>query len=483
MVVARPADVGMEDRGRVRWALWRGPPVELVVEDGFDGAIGPGADLDGPVGGGFDAHRAKGTGKPDDAETGAIALLGMGPGLEDVFAERRGRRADLAGVFPDALDRPAGVAPMAGGHVLGNRRVLPVPARPYVDGDALALVENLDAADGQARLDLGAGKTVRDGIIVGVDVDVIVDADPADAPLAVFVSAVRQRLERWAIDLFEQLAAGDAEPPQALLLIELGHELAKRGVDVGEAIESSAPQPAEQPALDDQDGLLDLRLVARLPGPGGQDGGSIMGRHLGIGSVDLRVVEAGLDDSGFGVVRHDEFGNPADRLEGARMGVDPVGERLRPGRLGEGEARGAQHGDEDLRYADFAGEAVDDDRHAVAGVIDEQPLAGRVRLAHRHRQRLLEGAIELAEPRVAVAVRVGGDIFVPQDQQGDVLALQLAMHGGPIRLRDPPVAAFAAPAGVERRLQRLVVHALRQGPGEACSLRPLQRLPHTRAGH
>ena len=63
-----------------------------------------------------------------------------------------------------------------------------------------------------------------------------------------------------------------------------------------------------------------------------------------------------------------------------------------------------------------------------------------------------------------------------------MLALQLPMHAGPIRLRDAPMAAFAAPAGVERRLQRLVVHALWQGPGEACGLHPLQRLPHSRAG-
>ena len=80
----------MEDRSRVRRALWRGSPIELVVEDGFDGAVGPGADLDGPFGGGLDARRAEGTGEPDDAETGAIALLGMRPGLQDVLAERRG---------------------------------------------------------------------------------------------------------------------------------------------------------------------------------------------------------------------------------------------------------------------------------------------------------------------------------------------------------------------------------------------------------
>ena len=129
-----------------------------------------------------------------------------------------------------------------------------------------------------------------------------------------------------------------------------------------------------------------------------------MGRHLGVGPVDFRIVEAGLDDGGLRIVGHDEFGDAADRLEGADVGVDPVGQRLRPARLGEGEARGPQHRNEDLRHADFAGEAIDDDRHAVAGIVDEQALAGGVRLAHRHRQRLLEGATELAKPRVAVAV-------------------------------------------------------------------------------
>ena len=90
----------MKDRGRLRGAFRRRLPIKLVVEDGFDGAIGPGADLDGPLGGGLDARRAKGTGEPDDAETGAIALFWMGPAFEDLLAERRSRRADLAGVFP-----------------------------------------------------------------------------------------------------------------------------------------------------------------------------------------------------------------------------------------------------------------------------------------------------------------------------------------------------------------------------------------------
>ena len=69
----------MEDRGRVRGALWRGPLVELVIEDGFDGAIGSGADLDGPLGSGLDARGAERADKTHDAETGAVALLGMWP--------------------------------------------------------------------------------------------------------------------------------------------------------------------------------------------------------------------------------------------------------------------------------------------------------------------------------------------------------------------------------------------------------------------
>src|SRR6202041_2341969 len=203
VIVSRPADVGVKDRSGVRGALGRGPPIEPGIEDGFDGAIGPGADLHGPLGSGLDARGAERAGETHDAETGAVALLGMGSAFQDLLAKRRGRRADLAGVFADALDRPAGVAPVTGRHVLGNGRVLPVPACAQMNGDALALMENLDAAGGQPRLDLGAGEAVGDRIIVGVDVDVIVDPDPGQAPLAVFVRLVRPRLGRRAIALLE----------------------------------------------------------------------------------------------------------------------------------------------------------------------------------------------------------------------------------------------------------------------------------------
>ena len=104
----------MQDRRSVRGALARRTPVKVVVEDGFDRAVGPGADVDGAFGGGFQALGAMGTREPDDAKAGAKALFGMWARLKDQFAQGRRRRPDQARVGANAFDRPAGIAPMAG---------------------------------------------------------------------------------------------------------------------------------------------------------------------------------------------------------------------------------------------------------------------------------------------------------------------------------------------------------------------------------
>ena len=164
--------------------------------------------------------------------------------------------------------------------------------------------------------------------------------------------------------------------------------------------------------------------------------------------------------------------NATDRRKGMGMGVDPIGERLRPSRSRIRKARGAEHGDEDLRHADFPGQPVDDDRHAVARIIEEKPFAGHMRLSHRDRQPEFKGAIEFAKPRIAVTAWIDGDIFVPDDQQGDVLALQLLMNGRPIRLGVTPVALFGSPIAVERRLKLAVGHVARQRPIQAGTFEP-----------
>src|SRR5205814_9137452 len=65
-----------------------------------------------------------------------------------------------------------------------------------------------------------------------------------------------------------------------------------------------------------------------------QDRGIIMGRHLGVGSIDLRLVEAGFDDGHLRVVWHQQFGHAAERRERTGMSADPVSQCLGPARLG-----------------------------------------------------------------------------------------------------------------------------------------------------
>jgi hypothetical protein len=55
----------------------------------------------------------------------------------------------------------------------------------------------------------------------------------------------------------------------------------------------------------------------------------------------------------------------------------------------------------------FPREPVNHHRHAVARIVREQLVAGRMRLAHRHRQPAFPGAVKFAEPRIA-----GGPEFV-----------------------------------------------------------------------
>jgi len=81
----------MKDRRAVGATVRGGMAIEIVVEDGFDGAVGPGADVERPRRGRFHPLRAEDFDQPDDAEAGPEALLRMGSFFQDQVAQRRGR--------------------------------------------------------------------------------------------------------------------------------------------------------------------------------------------------------------------------------------------------------------------------------------------------------------------------------------------------------------------------------------------------------
>src|SRR5215472_12923839 len=76
MVVARSADIGVEDRAHR--------------------AVGEGADLDGPRRRGFEASGAERPHQANDPQAGAEALLGMRSALQDQVTQRGGGGADLS---------------------------------------------------------------------------------------------------------------------------------------------------------------------------------------------------------------------------------------------------------------------------------------------------------------------------------------------------------------------------------------------------
>ena len=138
-----------------------------------------------------------------DAKAGSEALFGVRPVLQDELAERRGCWPDEGGVSADAADGPVGVPAMTGRHVIGDRRVLAVATRSHVHGDPLAPGEDLDGAPGEAHLDLGAREAIGNAVEMALDIDVIIDADPAHAPFGEDIRLDRQRLERRPVEFFE----------------------------------------------------------------------------------------------------------------------------------------------------------------------------------------------------------------------------------------------------------------------------------------
>ena len=145
----------------------------LAVEDAqFDGA---GRDR-------FEAAGIEAAIGAQNAQASAEPLFGMRPAGEHGADQAFGVRPDLAGPAAEPIRRPLGVAPVGTGHVVGVRAVLAAHVAALVDRDALAAMEYLDRARGDANLDLGADQRVRNRVEEVMDLDVIIEIDPRAPP-------------------------------------------------------------------------------------------------------------------------------------------------------------------------------------------------------------------------------------------------------------------------------------------------------------
>src|SRR6185312_5112322 len=181
MEVGWAADIVVRYRRPVRGRC-RPLAIEVVLQDRVDRAIRAGTDLERTTASGFEPFAAIAFGEPQDADAGAEALLGMRAFLQDDLDERRGVAPDLTGFPPQPLRRPVGIASMARGHVLAHRRLLAIGGRAHMGRNALAAVEDFDRARSDTRPDRLAQQLVRHRVVVLLDLDVVVEADPAFLP-------------------------------------------------------------------------------------------------------------------------------------------------------------------------------------------------------------------------------------------------------------------------------------------------------------
>ena len=357
--------------------------------------------------------------------------------------------------------------------------------RPHVaalmGADALAAMEDLDRARGDPHVDLGADQRVRDRIKKVMDLDVIVEIDPRAPPFRELPIVGGQGDEGVALDRLEQLAPAQAEVAHGTLVHAL-HDERDRRVAFGEREERQMAQPPQNVGLGKSDSGLDFRLVPRPPRPRRQDSDRVMRRHRAVGAVDLGVVEGGLVDPALQIVGNQQLRRAAEEAEHAHMRAGPVRQRLRPGRLGIGEVRGAEHGDENLRLADLSRRRIGDP-DPLARIVDERLLPGDVVLAHHRGQPPFESTKQIAEAAVAIALGMDLSVFLPEDRHRDARTLQLARQGRPVRLGPPPLALRDPGAPKEPALQSLVGDAVRQRPCQPGRRRPLQIVLDRRARH
>src|SRR5438552_1339302 len=198
------------------------------------------------------------------------------------------------------------------------------PTPVFRGGHALAAMEDLDGGRGAARVDVLVQERMRDGVVVPVDVDVVVDVDPrVDRPVADDEGLGREGMERGLIKLGEELASTGSIDAHDLRVERL-QEVADADVEGGEREEALVAEAGEDPALDDLNSDLHLRFIARTPRAGGDDDGGVVLRELLVGALEARLVPTGHGDAALELIAHDDRGDAAQEGEGALMAGDPV---------------------------------------------------------------------------------------------------------------------------------------------------------------
>ena len=250
----------------------------------------------------------------------------------------------------------------------------------------LALVEDLDRAVREARVNGLTQQGERHRVVMLIDLDVIVGRDRAALPLGILVAFARKPFQRRPVETGEEIVAALLQMLHHLR-VDRRYAVTNGVVQLDQREETPVAQLAEHKARDDADCGLDFGFVAWASNARRKHDEAIVIGEVLICPVDARLIARRLGDAGFEIVGHRSLWHTAEEVERVDVCTNPVGQRLAPARLGIGVARRAECPDEEVRLVHLARHRIDD-RHRVTTPVDEQLVARHVRLPHRRGQTL-----------------------------------------------------------------------------------------------
>src|ERR1700692_2380907 len=196
--------------------------------------------------------------------------------------------------------------------------------------DPIAAMEDLDGARRDPCPHLLAQQRVRHRVIMPFDFDVVIEADPAFLPLRIKIGFDRQLLERGALDLLEQRTPAGPQMPRHAI-VELRDQFPDGGVELDQREEASIAQLRDDPTSRNLNPNFNFGFILRAAWTGWNYCGAVVMRHLGIGAVHRRLVEARFCSARLPVVGDDLRRDAVEAREGTYVRADPIDKALRKG--------------------------------------------------------------------------------------------------------------------------------------------------------
>ncbi len=290
MVVLRAAHVGVlgqnavgKERGGGRLA------VETGGKDGSDRLAGPSAEREGACAARFEPSIAILARQREQTEAGAVALLGMRLGFEQMSDQVPGSDADCCRPVQQSSWSPLSMRAMRRRHVLRDRAVATTTMRASMTRYSLMTEQHFDRGAGDAQFDFLADQGMRHRVVMVRELDVVIETrDPRSFEVGIFEGSARQRPQRRPIEQVEPAAARTLEFLERPV-VELAEQLPNGSVEFGQTVEAPMPQPGKNPALDQQHGGFHFGLVLRFARPRRQDSAAVMLGQRFVGAIGNRL--------------------------------------------------------------------------------------------------------------------------------------------------------------------------------------------------